>query len=613
AVWTGATNLAMLPACYLSSKHGFQYEAVIGLFTVFTSSAYHVCESLDVNLLGFNEGRWHHMDNIFAIASLMGQIINFAQAPPKSALREIQTTCSVSLCIILQLMSPWDVNYTIIPLVAAFVWMILVLLFQRRLPRLDYSAFRIFLLFIAGAALCFVKGLDERKDWLRLWHGGWHLCIGAVCYFSVKSVNPRKLVDVLPGKEAYRRASSGQEAAFFWRMGTAAQRESLELVGSVHSLAPHADAANAMSWNTPNGHTVEAVMQTMPFLDQGGITQALSILDAALSNAQQAKALETLVASSSSQQIPFSPSMAATTELLRAQVAEQQRSLLSALHLLRATAVGKQAAMTSAPAPGFGGQYADLAAAGVFAALGVHDPFGVDAFAAQSIPRLASPSSAVNDYVLSALVAQNLLPQNTLPIRSVDRHVLPTAGPPNLYSAKSPQAPQGPQEVRGYVLLPQPQAPLPQTQAMPQQQQQKPAKPTGGPRVERKVQTLSASLQMLSHEDPDALIIVRRINKLGFKAARRLKQHFSKFGRVLNVLVAHSTSRGLVGDSGGDALHARHRPSSLGFVHMASAEAVAKVLAEGPEQEVEGEIIRVQKFERQHGEVAAANAAKDEQ
>ncbi|CAE8589432.1 unnamed protein product, partial [Polarella glacialis] len=55
-VWTGATNLAMLPACYLSSKHGFQYEAVIGLFTVFTSSAYHVCESLDVNLLGFNEG-----------------------------------------------------------------------------------------------------------------------------------------------------------------------------------------------------------------------------------------------------------------------------------------------------------------------------------------------------------------------------------------------------------------------------------------------------------------------------------------------------------------------------------------------------------------------------
>eukprot|EP00442_Polarella_glacialis_P009725 CAMPEP_0115127570 /NCGR_PEP_ID=MMETSP0227-20121206/50477_1 /TAXON_ID=89957 /ORGANISM="Polarella glacialis, Strain CCMP 1383" /LENGTH=480 /DNA_ID=CAMNT_0002531679 /DNA_START=106 /DNA_END=1548 /DNA_ORIENTATION=- len=389
-------------------------------------------------------------------------------------------------------------------------------------------------------------------------------------------------------------------------------------IGGMHG-PPSLEASGiraSEAWNVrphSSGEWVEAVMQTMPFLDQGGITQALSILDAALSNAQQAKALETLVASSSSQQIPFSPSMAATTELLRAQVAEQQRSLLSALHLLRATAVGKQAAMTSAPAPGFGGQYADLAAAGVFAALGVHDPFGVDAFAAQSIPRLASPSSAVNDYVLSALVAQNLLPQNTLPIRSVDRHVLPTAGPPNLYSAMSPQAPQGPQEVRGYVLLPQPQAPLPQTQAMPQQQQQKPAKPTGGPRVERKVQTLSASLQMLSHEDPDALIIVRRINKLGFKAARRLKQHFSKFGRVLNVLVAHSTSRGLVGDSGGDALHARHRPSSLGFVHMASAEAVAKVLAEGPEQEVEGEIIRVQKFERQHGEVAAANAAKDEQ
>jgi hypothetical protein len=110
------------------------------------------------------------------------------------------------------------------------------------------------------------------------------------------------------------------------------------------------------------------------------------------------------------------------------------------------------------------------------------------------------------------------------------------------------------------------------------------------------VQTLSTSLQLLSGEEPDCLFIVRRINKLGFKAARKLKQHFSTYGSVVRVLVAHSTVR----QHGDPQSHARRRPSSLGFVHMATADAVGQVLALGLEQEVDGSVIRVQRFERQH-------------
>merc|ERR1719343_1220775 len=47
----------------------------------------------------------------------------------------------------------------------------------------------------------------------------------------------------------------------------------------------------------------------------------------------------------------------------------------------------------------------------------------------------------------------------------------------------------------------------------------------GGAQVQ--AMTLSMSLQLLSKEDPDTLFIVRRINKLGFKAAKKLRQHFS--------------------------------------------------------------------------------------
>lgn len=113
-------------------------------------------------------------------------------------------------------------------------------------------------------------------------------------------------------------------------------------------------------------------------------------------------------------------------------------------------------------------------------------------------------------------------------------------------------------------------------------------------------QTLSSSLQLLSGEDADCLFIVRRINKLGFKASRTLKRHFGDYGQVVRVLVAHSTVR-----QSGDPQQSqsRRRPSSLGFVQMAAADAVAKILAVGEDHCIEGSMIRVQRFERKQVEL----------
>jgi len=127
------------------------------------------------------------------------------------------------------------------------------------------------------------------------------------------------------------------------------------------------------------------------------------------------------------------------------------------------------------------------------------------------------------------------------------------------------------------------------------------------PRQVNSVQTLSTSLQLLSKEDPDKLIIVRRINKLGFKASRKLKQYFGEFGHVVRVLIAHSTCRDVKDDEG----KVRQRPSSLGFVQMASTQAVRQALSLGTEQEVEGAAILVQKFERQQTHATRMQAAKD--
>lgn len=108
-------------------------------------------------------------------------------------------------------------------------------------------------------------------------------------------------------------------------------------------------------------------------------------------------------------------------------------------------------------------------------------------------------------------------------------------------------------------------------------------------------QRLSTTLQILSNEDPDHLFIVRRINKLGFNAGRILKAHFAPYGRVVRVLLAHSTVR----HRNEPQCQARHRPGSLGFVHMDSAAAVHKIIALGAEQMVKDVIIRVQRFDVQ--------------
>lgn len=287
-----------------------------------------------------------------------------------------------------------------------------------------------------------------------------------------------------------------------------------------------------------SGEWVKAVTETIPFLDQVGIYEALSILDKAVLNVQHAKAIESMKAGN--------PTMATsnpTIEFMQAQVNHSHQLLLQQLMILRTRSVCAAACspfpgQSSAPFPGLEGLFEDSS--------------------------YASQAGVFADQELSQQEMQ------------------------------MPSLPSSTQR-----------APAPGLQ------EQMPSKQPLRGGVQRQVQTLSTSLQMLSRENSDMLLIVRRINKLGFKAGRRLKQHFSQYGAVMRVLVAHSTCR--PSDSGAQA---RKRPSSLGFIQMAKPQDVAKILSLGHDHEVDGVSIRVQKFERQHGQAmlteAAAAAANEE-
>lgn len=90
--------------------------------------------------------------------------------------------------------------------------------------------------------------------------------------------------------------------------------------------------------------------------------------------------------------------------------------------------------------------------------------------------------------------------------------------------------------------------------------------------------SLSRCLRDLSSIDSGRVVVVRKINKLGLKAAKILRKHFAQDGRVDFVFAPHSRNS--------DATTGiyRMRPGKLGFVVMRSAEEAEAIFSRGVEQ-----------------------------
>lgn len=113
-------------------------------------------------------------------------------------------------------------------------------------------------------------------------------------------------------------------------------------------------------------------------------------------------------------------------------------------------------------------------------------------------------------------------------------------------------------------------------------------------------ETLRTHLRDLQKVSSDRVVLVRKINRLGFESADVLKQHYSMYGTVDRVLVAHSHVK-----SQNRRCGSRLRPSGLGFVVMGSKQEAEAILEDGLDQLIQaGETnkkavtIRVQSFER---------------
>jgi hypothetical protein len=101
-------------------------------------------------------------------------------------------------------------------------------------------------------------------------------------------------------------------------------------------------------------------------------------------------------------------------------------------------------------------------------------------------------------------------------------------------------------------------------------------------------------LEEVSAEDPARILVARRIHNLGFNSQKILREHFSQYGPVLRVLVAHRKIKGIADARG----NPKTRPGSLGLIIMKRVASIKKIIALGEEQAVSGHQIRVEMFER---------------
>ncbi len=179
---TGVTNFGGIPVTIYLYKSKKIFESYITAFTVLTSFMYHALDSLDCPRFFLTEQQWHILDNIGSISSFMIVFIHLMDN--RNAHVDFQLYLGAfTIALLAQFRAPWNILYTVVPIGLAVTLMVGSVLIKRKTPKLNFKALFKALVLVLIAILCFSKGLDEDKDYLRIFHGLWHLNIFLACYY----------------------------------------------------------------------------------------------------------------------------------------------------------------------------------------------------------------------------------------------------------------------------------------------------------------------------------------------------------------------------------------------------------------------------------------------
>jgi len=186
---TGITNFATIPTIIHIYRRKMYFESSISLLTLCSSFLYHSMDSVDVINLFLTDLQWHRIDNIGSIQFfIMLMVYLMDNQNPDIDLQ--MNFVGLFVALICQEKSPWDIEYTLFPILSYLLMAFLVCLFRKRKPKYNRKMVLTGLGFFCLAFIGFFKGLDEFTDYLRIYHGMWHMAIGIGSFFIWQSKTP---------------------------------------------------------------------------------------------------------------------------------------------------------------------------------------------------------------------------------------------------------------------------------------------------------------------------------------------------------------------------------------------------------------------------------------
>jgi len=167
---------------------------------MFISIFYHCTEALPKQRWILHEGNWHRLDNVGSITSftlLMIYLMDISHYPKLRAFFELT---QFGITLLIQERDPWNLNNTLVPIlfwtVVCFLKHITTYFIYGDSPNYNWRNFKIGLGIMLIAVVFFAKGLDDRNDYLRLYHSLWHFFVTISSYWLwqiVETENKHKL------------------------------------------------------------------------------------------------------------------------------------------------------------------------------------------------------------------------------------------------------------------------------------------------------------------------------------------------------------------------------------------------------------------------------------
>lgn len=180
---TVMSHLTMLPTLHFLYKRHYIFELCAVGFCLLTSFMYHTAESFNTTFF-LSEMEWHRLDNI-GIISMLGVWNVYACCLQNPVAEMVAKCCCVIITLIFQQKHPWDVRFTVAPLLLfSFFPVTHYCLLERRLPVLNMRNFATCIAMAALGVTFFVLGLDDASDPYRIFHGLWHFFGGLASFFS---------------------------------------------------------------------------------------------------------------------------------------------------------------------------------------------------------------------------------------------------------------------------------------------------------------------------------------------------------------------------------------------------------------------------------------------